>query len=74
MSINLKADFFKMDTQFITNNKGKTLAAILPIKKYKEMLEALDELEDIRLYDKSNKGEQQFLEAEEAFREIEESR
>ena len=38
--------------QFIEDDKGKKVAVILPISEYNEILEKLDELEDIRLYDK----------------------
>jgi PHD/YefM family antitoxin component YafN of YafNO toxin-antitoxin module len=35
--------------QFITDNKGKKLSVILPIKEYKKIMEELEELVDIRL-------------------------
>jgi len=38
-------------TQFITNDSGKKLAVILPISKYRKMLEELEELDDIKAYD-----------------------
>lgn len=37
--------------QYIEDNEGKKLAIILPIDEYERMLEKLEELEDIRLYD-----------------------
>jgi hypothetical protein len=37
--------------QYIEDDKGKKVAIILPIAEYKKMLEKLEELEDIRLYD-----------------------
>ncbi len=37
--------------QYITDNKGKKNAVILPIKEYTLLLEELEELEDIKLYD-----------------------
>lgn len=40
-----------METQFITDDHGKKLAVILPIKQYQKMLEDLEEMEDIKLYD-----------------------
>lgn len=46
-----------MKTQFITDDYGKRLAAIVPIKIYQKMIEALEDLEDIRLY-KQAKDEQ----------------
>ena len=43
------------NTQYITNTKGKKISVILPIKNYERMLEKLEELEDIRLYDEAKK-------------------
>ena len=40
-----------MKTQFVTDDHGEKLAVILPIKKYYRMLEDLEEMEDIKLYD-----------------------
>lgn len=37
--------------QFITDQKGNKLSVILPMRTYTAMLEELEELEDIRLYD-----------------------
>ncbi|EJO71188.1 hypothetical protein LEP1GSC132_3074 [Leptospira kirschneri str. 200803703] len=37
--------------QYITDDKGKKISVVLSIKQYKEILEGLEELEDIRLYD-----------------------
>ncbi|SFT73863.1 hypothetical protein SAMN04489724_1939 [Algoriphagus locisalis] len=47
-----------MDTQyrkhqFVTDPKGEKVAVIIPINDYKKMMDELDELEDIRLYDES---------------------
>lgn len=63
-----------MTTQFITDNHGKKLAVILPIEEYDKMIDNLEELEDIKLYDKSKQGKQEFIDAEQAFKKIEESR
>ena len=48
-----------MKTQFVTDDSGKKVAVILPINQYEKILEELDELDDIRLYDevKSKKAE-----------------
>ncbi|MGB4773917.1 MAG: hypothetical protein WBP45_01980 [Daejeonella sp.] len=40
-----------METQFIIDEKGNKKAVILPIKEYQKLLDELEELEDIRLYD-----------------------
>jgi PHD/YefM family antitoxin component YafN of YafNO toxin-antitoxin module len=63
-----------MNTQFVTDDHGKKLAVILPIKDYQKMIEDLEELEDIKLYDKAKKGKQEFIDADLAFKEIEEGR
>jgi len=39
--------------QYITDNTGKKISAVLPIREFKSLLEELEELEDIRLYDES---------------------
>lgn len=40
-----------MKTQFVTDDHGNKLAVILPIKDYQKMLDDLEEVEDIKLYD-----------------------
>ena len=37
--------------QFITDEKGKRVSVIIPIEFYTALIEAVEELEDIRLYD-----------------------
>ena len=63
-----------MKTQFITDDHGKKLAIILPMKDYNKMVDDLEELEDIKLYDKAKKGKQEFKDAKDVFKEIEEKR
>jgi len=63
-----------MRTQFVTDDHGNKLAVILPIKEYNKMVDELEELEDIKQYDAAKKGDQEFIDAEQAFREIEEKR
>lgn len=63
-----------MKTQFVTDNHGKKLAVILPIREYNKMVDDLEELEDIKLYDAAKKRKQEFVDAEQAFQEIEEAR
>jgi hypothetical protein len=64
-----------MRTQFVTDNSGNKLAVILPIKEYNKMIDELEELEDIRLYDeaiKNDTGER--VSMNEAFKMIEANR
>jgi hypothetical protein len=63
-----------MKTQFVTDDHGNKLAVILPIKEYNKMLDELEELEDIKLYDAAKKGKQEYTDADRAFKEIEEAR
>ena len=60
-----------MTTQFITDDQGEKLAVILSINDYNKMVDELEELEDIKLYDKAKKGKQEFVDAQQAFKEIE---
>ena len=39
--------------QYITDTKGKKISAILPMKEFKTIIDELEELEDIKLYDES---------------------
>jgi len=39
--------------QYITDSAGKKISAILPMKEFKTIMEELEELEDIKLYDAS---------------------
>jgi hypothetical protein len=40
-------------TTFITDEKGRKISAVLPMKQYQQLLEELEELDDIRAYDKA---------------------
>lgn len=42
-----------VDPQFITDSSGKKISVVLPIKDFNAIMEELEELEDIRLYDKA---------------------
>ncbi len=63
-----------MRTQFIIDDNGKKLAVILPIEDYNEMIENLEELEDIKLYDKAKKDKDDALPIDDAFKLIEQER
>ncbi len=40
-----------IQAQYIVDGKGKRVSVILPVKDYEKMLEKMEELEDIRMYD-----------------------
>jgi PHD/YefM family antitoxin component YafN of YafNO toxin-antitoxin module len=61
-------------TQYITNTKGKKLFVVLPLKEYKRMVEDLEELKDLRIYDAAKSSKEKSLPAKEAFAKIEAKR
>lgn len=64
-----------MDTpQYITDNKGNKLSVILPLNEYEKIIEALEELEDIRLYDEAMMNKEPSIPVDEAFKLIEAKR
>ncbi len=60
--------------QIITDTKGKKVAVIVPWKRYKKMLEELEELEDIKLYDEAKKDKSPSIPLEKAFKMIDAKR
>ena len=60
--------------QFMVDKKGNKVAVVLPMKEYKKLLEAKEELEDVIEFDKAFKRKQEFVPFEKAIEEIESSR
>ncbi|WP_281238112.1 hypothetical protein [Flavobacterium praedii] len=64
-----------MGTQFLTDEKGNKTAVLLPIKKYNKMIEQLEDLHDIKLYDEAKRDDDgTSISIDEAFKIIEEKR
>ncbi|RLD27092.1 MAG: hypothetical protein DRI54_01685 [Bacteroidetes bacterium] len=63
-----------MRGQVITDNKGNKLGVFFTIDEYNKIIEELEELEDIRLYDKSKATKEPSYPIEEAFKMVEEER
>jgi PHD/YefM family antitoxin component YafN of YafNO toxin-antitoxin module len=63
-----------MKTQFVTDEKGKKVAVLVPLKDYQKMIEEVDELNCIKAYDRIKEGKEEYLSAAEAFRNIEKKR
>lgn len=63
-----------MKTQFITDDHGKKVAVILPVKDYEKIMDELDELECIKAYDKAMARKQEFVPAADVFKAIEQKR
>lgn len=39
--------------QYVTDTDGKKVSVIIPLAEFEQIMEELDELEDIRLYDEA---------------------
>ena len=59
---------------FVTDAKGNKIAVLLPMKDYNKILEELEELEDIKTYDKAMSRKQAFIPLNQALKEIEAAR
>ncbi len=60
--------------QYITDNTGKKLSVVLPIEEYKIILDELEEIEDIRLYDEAKASDEPSIPIDDAFELIEANR
>ncbi|HEV8044964.1 MAG TPA: hypothetical protein VGP38_07280 [Rubrobacter sp.] len=67
-----------MDARYITDETGKRRGVILEIEEYERLLEALEDLEDLRAADETlaaiERGEEDLLPLDQAVREMEEER
>lgn len=63
-----------INPQFITDTKGVKLSVVLPIKDFEAIMEELEELEDIKLYDEAVKCTEPSIPIDEAFMMIEQNR
>lgn len=43
--------------QFIKDNNGKKSMVILPLKEFETLIEELEDLEDVRMYDNAKKND-----------------
>ncbi len=57
--------------QYITDQTGKKISVVLPVEDFEAILEELEELEDIKLYDESKKSQESSIPIDDAFRMIE---
>ncbi|MEI8202449.1 MAG: hypothetical protein WCH34_05525 [Bacteroidota bacterium] len=53
--------------QYITNSTGKTLSVILPVREFNSIIEELEELDDIRLFDEVKAAGEPSVPIDEAF-------
>jgi hypothetical protein len=64
----------KVNPQYITDSMGRKISVVLPIKDFKSIMEELEELEDIRLYDNVKKSNEPSIPIDMAFAMIESKR
>lgn len=60
--------------QYITDDTGKKISVILPMKDFKAIMDELEELEDIKLYDEAKKSNEPSIPMDDAFKMIEAKR
>jgi hypothetical protein len=60
--------------QYINDANGNKSLVVLSAEEFEMILEELDDIEDVRIYDEAKKREQDFVDAETAFRQIEANR
>lgn len=64
-----------METRYITDEKGERVGVILDVKEYERLMEALEDLADLRAADEAleaiARGEEELLPLDEAISEME---
>lgn len=60
-----------MKTQYITDATGKKVSVILSVRDYEKILEELEELEEIKAYDRAKTLKSEPVPFEQAIKEIE---
>lgn len=63
-----------INPQYITDDTGKKISVVLPLKDFNAIMEELEELEDIKLYDKAKKANEPSIPIDDAFKMIEAKR
>jgi PHD/YefM family antitoxin component YafN of YafNO toxin-antitoxin module len=67
-----------METRYVTDEKGERIGVILDVQEYERLLEALEDLADLRAADETlqaiARGEEDLLPLDEAVQEMEEER
>ncbi len=65
---------YHLNPQYLTDSQGKKISVVLSLLEYETILEKLEELEDIRLYDDAIIANEPFVPMEKAFEQIERER
>jgi hypothetical protein len=59
-----------LNPQFITDKKGKKLSVVFSMKEYNRLLEEMEDIEDVKLYDEAVSRKNEFVTIDEAFKQI----
>ncbi len=62
------------ETQYVTDEAGRRVAVLVGIERYRQLLDALEEIEAARAYDEAKANGDEAIPFEEAVREIERER
>ncbi len=54
--------------QYITDKTGRKISVVLPMEEFKNIIEELEELEDIRLYDEAKTSDEPSIPIDEALK------
>ncbi len=57
--------------EYVVDDKDKRKAVVLPVEEWEKVIEELEELEDIRLYDTAKEQTEESVPFEQAVKEIE---
>ncbi len=60
--------------QFVVDEKGNRISVLLDIRDYEQLLEALEEPEEIRAYDRAKSAQSEVVPFDQAVEEIESNR
>jgi PHD/YefM family antitoxin component YafN of YafNO toxin-antitoxin module len=67
-----------METRYVTDEKGERVGVILDVREYERLMEAMEDLADLRAADEAleaiARGEEELLPLDEAVHEMEEER
>jgi hypothetical protein len=67
-----------METRYVTDERGERIGVILDVREYERLMEALEDLADLRAADETleaiARGEEELLPLDEAVHEMEEER
>ncbi len=60
--------------QFLVDERGNRTAVVLDLRRYQELLEAEEDLDDVRAYDEAKAANDEVIPLEQALKEIEDMR